>query len=71
MKLYIWKHKNSANRYWNFYPLSKCEKVGENGIDPIASHAFFKRKNAIKYLEEIGWEPSVRAYFELITVEVP
>ena len=70
MKLYIWKHKNTANNMLNFYPLSKARATEPNGIYPIACHAFFKKKEAKKYLNEIGWDKDVQKYYELITLIV-
>jgi len=69
MKLYILKHKNTANNMLNFYPLSLADKLEPNGMYPIAVHAFFKRKEAIKYIESI-WEPDIIKYYELISVEI-
>ena len=35
MKLYIWKHKNTANTPQNFYPLAKVREIKPNGFDPV------------------------------------
>lgn len=56
MKLYIWKHKDTAMQPYNFYPLAKIKQISENGFYAISCHAFFKRKDAIAYLDEIGWD---------------
>lgn len=68
MKLYIWKHRG-ALRAENFYPLSRAIQVGENVFYGEASHAFFKKKDAIKYLEEL-YEKDIRDNFELLTIDL-
>ena len=70
MKLYIWKHKDTAMLPQNFYPLAKIKKVSENGFYPISAHAFFKKKDAIAHLKEIGWDESIREIYELVVIEV-
>lgn len=69
MKLYFWKHKGRANRPENFYPLSKCES-GPSWIRPIAVHGFFTLTEAVKHLEEIGWDKETMLLYELISAEV-
>jgi hypothetical protein len=69
MNLYIWKHKG-AIREANFYPLSKAEAVGENGLRGIACHAFFRKKDAIQYINSNGWGDHAKKYYELLKVEV-
>lgn len=70
MKLYIWKHKDTANIPQNFYPLAKLKKVGNNGFYAISAHAFFKRKDAIAHLDEIGWDKNTKDMYKLLTVEI-
>lgn len=68
MKLYIWKHKDTAMRPENFYPLAKVRAVGDNGFYAISAHAFFKKKDAKEYLNEIGYDRSTQDCFELVTI---
>lgn len=70
MKLYIWKHKDTAMQPYNFYPLAKAIEVGDNGFYAISVHAFFKKKDAIEHLKEIGWDKETRELYELISVEI-
>ena len=70
MKLYIWKHKDTAMSQMNFYPLSLSEEISPNGMYGIAVHAFFKRKEAIKYLKKIGWPKQIQEYYELLTINL-
>lgn len=70
MKLYIWKHNGYAVRQTNFYPLSKSEQLKKGSFRGLAVHAFFRRKDAIKHLEESGWDKWTRDRYELVTVEV-
>jgi len=64
MKFYIWKHKDTADRATNYYPLSKVVSV-KDGMYGVAVHAFFKRKDAIEYLKSI-YDESIRDLFELV-----
>jgi len=68
MKLYIWKHKNTAMQPYNFYPLAKLRKVEPDGFYAISAHAFFKKKDAKKHLDEIGWGKDIQKYYELVTI---
>lgn len=70
MKLYIWKHRGTAMRIENFYPLSKSAGSSPNTLYPVAAHAFFRKKEAKLFLDEIGWDKDVQEYYELITVEL-
>lgn len=70
MKLYVWKHKDMANRPANFYPLSKTRTVGPSSFMAIACHAFFRRKDALAHLDEIGWSKETQECYELVTVEI-
>jgi hypothetical protein len=67
MKLWIWKHKG-AYRDSNFYPLSKSETLSDYSIRPIAVHAFFRRKDAVRYMQSLNWGSGVE-FYELISVD--
>ena len=68
MKLYIWKYKDAAMRMENFYPLSRSS--GQQYVSPIAVHAFFRKRDAKAYLNEIGWEKWVQENYELVAIEL-
>lgn len=70
MKLYIWKHKDSACLVENLYPVSKKKEVAKNVILPVACHAFFTKKEANKYLDVIGWSDDAKSGYELKTFEL-
>jgi hypothetical protein len=68
MKFYVWKRRNTANNMMNYYPLSKCYQL-QTGIVPVAVHAFFKKKDAIKYIKSI-WSDDIIKLYELQTIHV-
>ena len=55
----------------NFYPLAKIKKIGENAFYAISAHAFFKKKDAIAHLKEIGWSEDIKDIYELVSVDMP
>jgi hypothetical protein len=68
MKLYLWKHKDTAMQPYNFYSLAKLKAIKPNGFYAISAHAFFRKKDAKEYLNEIGWSKEIQEYYELATV---
>lgn len=69
MKFWIWKRKG-GNWDGNYYPLSKMEKVEPNGFIPIAVHAFFRKKEALTYINSIGCDKWTIDGYELVSFEM-
>ena len=67
MKIYLVKHKDTANRLYNLEAYCDIEKM-EDGFYVKSVQAFLKKKHAQEYIDSL--DETVRKYREIIAMEI-